>query len=54
MCCDVLDHVCLLPERSATDLASKWFLASVDLQVLLKIEPLAVDEEATDGAAFVI
>ena len=54
MCFDVIDHVCLLSERSATNLASIWFLAGMDPQVLLEIELLALDEEATDGAVFVI
>lgn len=37
---DVLDHVGLLPESPAADLATERFLSGVDLEVLLEVEPL--------------
>lgn len=51
---DVLDHVGLLPEGPAANLAGERLLPSVNLQMLLEVEPLAVDQEATDRTAFVI
>ena len=51
---DVLDHVGLLPERPGADLAHEGLLARVDLEVLLEVEPLAVDEEPAHGAALVV
>ena len=49
----MLDHVRLLPEGPGADLADEGLLAGVDLEVLLEVEPLAVDEEAAHRAALV-
>jgi hypothetical protein len=51
---DVLDHMSLLPERPVANLATERLLSSVDLEMLLEIEPFAVDEESTDRATLVI
>ena len=47
-------HVRLLSEGSVADLADEGLLAGVDLEVLLKVEALGVDEEATNWTALVI
>ena len=44
MCGDVFDHMGLLSERSVANVASERFLTSMDLQMLLEVEPFAVDE----------
>jgi len=52
--CHVFDHVGLLSEGPVTDGADEGLLASVDLQMLLEVETLGVDEEATNWAALVL
>lgn len=54
MCGHVFDHVGFLPETSVANVAGERLLPSVDLQVLLEVEPLGVDQEAANGAALVI
>ena len=50
----MLNHVCLLPEGPVADGANERLFAGVDLQVLLEVETLRVDEEATDGTTLVL
>ena len=50
----VLHHVRLLPEGPVTHGADERLLAGVNLQMLLKVEPLGVDEQAADRAALVL
>ena len=47
-------HVRLLSEGPAAHLAHEGLLPGVDLEVLLEVEPLGVDEKATDRAALVV
>jgi len=44
----------LLSEGPAAHLAHEGLLPGVDLEVLLEVEPLGVDEKATDRAALVV
>ena len=44
----------LLSEGSAAHLTHEGLLPGVDLEVLLEVEPLAVDEEAAHRAALVV
>ena len=46
--------MCLLAESSVTNLADERLFTRVDFQVLLEVEPLGVDEKATDRAALVV
>ena len=41
---DVFNHMGLLSEGPIANVASERFLTSMDLQMLLEIEPFAVDE----------
>ena len=46
--------MCLLPEGPGADLADEGLLPRVDLEMLLKVEPLGVDEEAAHRTTLVV
>ena len=54
MSCNMLYHVCLLAERSITNVTNKRLFSCVDLEMLLEVEPFRVDQQPTDWAAFII
>ena len=51
--CNMFYHVCLLTERSITNITNKWFFSGVDFKMLLKVEPFAVYQETTNRATLV-
>lgn len=53
MSCNMLYHVCLLAERSITNVTNKRFFSCVDLEMLLEVEPFAVNQETTYRATLV-
>ena len=44
MCSDMFNHMGFLSERSVTNITCERFFSSMDLQMLLEIEPFAIDE----------
>ena len=44
MSCNMFYHVCLLAERSITNVTNKGFFSGVDLEMLLEVEPFAVNQ----------
>ena len=49
----MLYHVCLLTEWTVANVTNKWLLSGVDFQMLLEIEPLAIDEKSANRTAFI-